>query len=203
MIGILTGAIILSILHPIIPTHWLPIVLIGKSEKWSKGEILGFTAILAFSHTLSTVLIGVLIGFIGYSLSQYQEIFTKFVASFILLVLGIFYIIKHLRQKNPHVHIEISGNRKFITILSLTTVMFFSPCIEIEAYYLAAGTKGWGAVLAVSLIYVLITLTLMEILVILALRGMDIKKFHTLEHKENLITGLVLIALSFINLLIQ
>ncbi len=203
MIGILTGAVVLSVLHSLIPTHWLPIVLIGRSERWSRGEILGFTAILAFSHTLSTILIGILIGFIGYSLSQYQEIFAKFVASLILLTLGVFYIIKHLRQKNPHVHIEVSGNKKFITILSLTTVMFFSPCIEIEAYYLAAGTKGWGAVFAISVIYVFITLTLMEIFVMLALRGMDIKKFHTLEHKENLITGSVLMALSLINLLIQ
>jgi hypothetical protein len=48
----------------------LPLVAISKAEKWSEGETLKVTTITGFSHTLSTVIIGIIVGMIGYKLSN-------------------------------------------------------------------------------------------------------------------------------------
>jgi len=37
MISILTGAFLLSMIHAIMPDHWIPVVMIGKTERWSKS----------------------------------------------------------------------------------------------------------------------------------------------------------------------
>ncbi len=206
MLNVIAGATILSVLHSFIPSHWLPIVVIGKSEGWSRNEILGFTVILSISHTLSTVIIGLLIGIVGYTLSQYQEMLARFIASVVLVALGLWYITRHFNIHNPHAHhgIEVRKGSKLKIISWLSTVMFFSPCIEIEAYYLSAGSMGWMPILAVSLIYVVITLVLMEFFVFLALKGMEVVKIlHRLEHNENLITGIILVILGGVNLFVE
>ncbi len=198
MLGLTVGTFVLSVIHSSLPNHWLPIVLIAKGEGWGWGRVILFTALLALSHTLSTVLIGLVIGFIGYTISQYHEILSKLVASLILAILGIFYISRHLRFGNPHHH----GFGVF-SFFGLLVAMFFSPCIEIEAYYLSAGVMGWEAIITISLIYVITTVILMETYVILALKGFEVAKMHILEHYENLIIGLALVILGALNFILR
>lgn len=74
--------------------------------------------------------------------------------------------------------------------------MFFSPCIEIEAYYFAAGSAlGWFGILLVSSIYFVVTLFGMILLVELGRRGMQRLEANLslLERHEQALTGLVLI----------
>lgn len=198
MLGLTVGTFILSVIHSSLPNHWLPIVLIAKGEGWGGGKVISLTALLALSHTLSTVLIGLFIGFLGYTISQYHEILSGLIASIILIILGIFYISRHFRFGNPHHH----GFGVF-SFFGLLTAMFFSPCIEIEAYYLSAGVMGWGAIITISLIYVITTVILMETYVIMALRGFEVAKMHLLEHYENLLIGAVLVILGILNFILR
>jgi hypothetical protein len=39
MFSIITGSIILSLLHATIPNHWLPVIAIGRKEKWTFQEV--------------------------------------------------------------------------------------------------------------------------------------------------------------------
>ena len=66
---IIVGAFLLSIIHAAIPNHWIPLVALSKSENWNEKSTMGFTAIAGFAHTLSTVIIGIIVGFFGYKLS--------------------------------------------------------------------------------------------------------------------------------------
>ena len=52
MIGLLTATIILSIIHALIPNHWLPLVAVAKAEKWEVKELMlvGFASALS-KHT--------------------------------------------------------------------------------------------------------------------------------------------------------
>ena len=73
--------------------------------------------------------------------------------------------------------------------------MFFSPCIELEAYYFSAGSLGWPGILLVSSVYLVATVLGMLLLVELGLRGAKRIRSNFLEHHEKRITGLLLIAL--------
>src|SRR5690349_2306995 len=98
MIQILSGSILISLLHAMIPNHWLPILAIGRKEGWSLGETVNVTFLSGFAHVLSTVVIGILLGIIGAELSEDMEQFTRVVAPSILVLTGFYFIRQHYRH---------------------------------------------------------------------------------------------------------
>lgn len=142
MITLITGSLILSVLHALIPNHWLPVLAISKKEKWTIGQTTSVTFISGLAHALSTVLIGIAIGVIGVKLSSKVENFTQYIMPGALAGIGLFYIYQHNRHKHFHLHTRPDVKAKNKVILTLTIAMFFSPCLEIEAYFLLAGTHG-------------------------------------------------------------
>ena len=80
MFSIIDVSIILSLLHATIPNHWLPVIAIGKQEKWSVIEVSRVTFIAAIAHGLSTVIIGIILAFIGARIADNIEYFSHFFA---------------------------------------------------------------------------------------------------------------------------
>ena len=205
---IIIGAFLLSIVHASIPNHWLPLVAIGKTEKWTLKETLAVTAISGFAHTLSTIIIGIIVGLIGYKLSESYKFITTIGAPIILIVLGSIYLFIAFSDNKEHHHHHINVDEikkrktKTAIIVSLAIGMFFSPCLEIEAYYFVASSIGWLGILTVSSVYLFVTVVGMLFLVYLASRGIEKLKWHFMEHHEKLITGLVLIVLGVLSLII-
>jgi len=199
MTEILIGSLVLSVIHATIPNHWIPLVAIGKTENWSRNETLWVTVIAGSAHTISTILVGIIIGLVGYKLSSTHEFVTRVVAPLILVILGLIYLIVDLKishhRRDPIEIGSIPKKSKFIIITSLGTAMFFSPCIEIEAYYFTAGTLGWLGIGVVSIVYLIVTVLGMILLVDLGRKGVEKIKWHFLEHHEKRVTGLVLIVL--------
>ena len=188
----------LALVHASIPNHWIPLVAIGKSERWGRIELLTVTAITGFAHTLSTVLIGIIVGFLGYKLSESYSFVVSVVAPSILVVLGIIYLVVDAIGGHRHDFRRADSNLKTpkpAIVASLCVAMFFSPCIEIEAYYFAAGTLGWTGILVVSLIYILVTVLGMLLFVDLGLKGARRIRSHFLEHHEKRVTGVILVVL--------
>jgi nickel/cobalt exporter len=198
---IFSGSLILSVIHALIPNHWIPLIAISKTEKWSKRETLFATFITGFSHTFSTIIIGIIVGFVGIKLSESYHYITQIAAPVILLLLGVIYVLLDLFSSHQHNHLETdeqsikNKKSKPAIITSLSIAMFLTPCFEIEAYYFQAATVGWKGILIVSMVYLLVTLLIMLTLVYLGIKGVSKFKSHFLEHHEKRITGMVLILL--------
>ena len=196
------GSIVLSIIHALIPNHWLPLIAIGKAEKWTQRETLSATLVTAIAHIASTIMIGIAVGFIGYKLSNAFEFISAIIAPMVLIVLGLIYIITDLLHAHRHEHSHLSLNKeaksRFAILASLSLAMFLSPCIELEAYYFQAGTLGWIGILIVSAVYALVTPSLMVLLVYLGAKGLAKFDLHFLEHHVKKITGILLIALGLL-----
>ena len=213
-IQIFLGSLLLSIVHAMIPSHWLPLVAISKAEKWTERETLRVTAITGFSHTLSTVIIGITIGLIGYKLSESYHYITHFVAPIVLILLGLIYFFleyRHSLIKNEHHHhhhidvdeiIQKRKNKRSI-VLTLSIAMFFSPCLEIEVYYFTASRLGWTGIWTVSFVYLFITVFGIITLVFLASKGVQKLKWHFLEHHEKLISGIILVLVGLMAFFIE
>ncbi|MCD8540800.1 MAG: hypothetical protein LRY55_14285 [Leadbetterella sp.] len=191
---ILTGAIIISLLHAVIPNHWLPIIALGRQHQWSTGDVTRITFFTASAHILSTLLIGWILGLTGHELAHNIEHITHIVAPVILIVMGLVYIYRHYRHKHFHLHggpIKATTQRNII--ISLSVAMFMSPCMEIEALFLMAGIQSVGLLLTISLVYAIVTLAGMLLLVRVAYKGLLKFDSHRLEHNAGIITGLTLI----------
>ena len=198
------GSMLLGLIHPLFPNHWIPLIAISKTEKWTNRETIFATLITGFSHTLSTIIIGIIVGFVGIKLSESYSYITKIAAPLILLLIGVIYLLLDFRSSHHHHHFDIGNesmkNRKSkaAIIFTLCIGLFFSPCIEIEAYYFQAATQGWIGILIVSLVYLIMTLTIMVSLVYLGLKGVNKFHSHFLDHHEKSITGIVLIILGML-----
>lgn len=201
---IFIGSLILGLIHPLFPNHWIPLIAISKTEKWTNKETVIATLVTGFSHTLSTIIIGIIVGFVGIKLSESYSYITRVAAPLILFVIGAIYLLLDLRKTHHHHHFDINNEKlkkqkpKLAIIISLCLGMFLSPCFEIEAFYFQAATKGWIGILVVSLVYLILTLSIMVSLVYLGIKGVNKFNSHFLEHHEKMITGIVLIALGLL-----
>ncbi len=203
MFTLVSGSLLLSLLHAIIPNHWLPILAIGRKENWSLNEILKITVIAGLSHVASTLLIGWSLAFFGWELSKWLGNVTPFIAPAVLIVIGTVFIYRHHKHKHFHVDDPKHQNSKTKMIFSLSLAMFFSPCLEIEAYFLASGTQSIWWTVIMSVIYFTVTLTGMVVWVSLAYHGLNKFNWHALEHKAGIITGVTLIVTGAISFLLH
>jgi nickel/cobalt exporter len=201
---IIIGSILLSLLHGIIPNHWLPVIAIGRKENWTMKDVTQVTFLSGLAHALSTIIIGVLLGLLGLELSNRIQHFTHYIAPAVLIAIGIFFIYQHHRHK--HFHLLQAPKRslsKFKIIMALVVAMFLSPCLEIEAYFLMAGTKGWWAVAMIAGLYLIISVSGMVVWVRLAYKGILKLNWHSIEHKAGIITGWTLIITGIISFFIS
>jgi len=204
MLSIFLGSLLISVLHAIIPNHWLPVLAIGRKQQWSLKEVTRVTFLSGLAHALSTIVIGIGLGMLGLQLAQSIKSFTHYVAPAILILLGFFFIYQHHRHKHFHLHQAPKPTlNKNKLIGSLVLAMFLSPCLEIEAYFLLAGSEGWWAVLAIAVTYFLISVTGMVLWVRMAYRGLLKMNWHAIEHKAGIITGWTLVLTGILSFFIS
>ena len=213
MYQIFIGSLILSTIHALIPNHWLPLIAVGKTEKWTRNQTLWATVITGVSHTLSTIIIGIVVGLIGYKLAARYAIISETIAPGILIALGLVYLFRNFYGMHHHSHdhglnadltVKSAKRSRWVAILiSLSIAMFLTPCIEIEANYFQAGTIGWIGIFIVSVVYLSTTVVIMLLLVYLGMKGVKTFNSHFLEHHEKAVTGSVLVALGILALIVK
>ncbi len=202
MTTLIIGAILLSIVHAMIPNHWMPLVILGKAEHWSRRETTFMTVIVGLAHTTSTVIIGILIGLAGVQLSEKFHHFSTHIAPTILVIIGLIYLTLGFWGSSHHHHhhgkIDTKKKSKLAIVSTLGLAMFLSPCMEIEAYYFTAAGFGWIGIMAVSVIYIIVTVSGMVLLAYLGMIGVDRLNWHFLDHNERIVTGGILTILGVI-----
>ena len=204
MYSIIIGSLLISLLHAVIPNHWLPVLAIGKKEGWSLAETSRITFIAGIAHVISTVIIGLLLGMIGGELAHHVEHFSHIIGPSVLILLGLYFVGQHYRHHHFHLQEEqIKKKTKRSIIFALVIAMFLSPCMEIEAYFLLAGAKGWYVMAAIATMYSVITIAGMLIWIRVVYGGLLKLNWHKWEHNAGIITGLVLIITGIISFFIN
>lgn len=193
-IQLIISVLAISILHAILPNHWLPVVAISNNLKWSAGKTAMVTMLAALAHSASTVIIGLFVAYGGMHLDNWLPYF-KFISAGILIVLGVLFIWRH--QHHMHFHLKDVPTEPYkgmVFILgSLLTAMFLSPCLEVGALFLVAGTTSMSASVFIAIVYTLTSAVGMTVFAWLAMQGLKKVDWHKLEHSSGLISGIILI----------
>ena len=184
----------ISILHAILPNHWLPVVAISRQLNWDGRKTAGVTMLAALAHSLSTVIIGILVALGGMTLDGILPYF-KYIAAGILIALGILFIWRH--QHHMHFHLKdiklTPATNMRVIIGTLLMAMFLSPCLEVGALFLVAGTRGIMLTLIIAGIYTITSAIGMTLFAWLALHGLKKMDWHKLEHNSGLVSGIILV----------
>lgn len=199
---IISGSLLLSLVHAAIPNHWLPISAIAKSEGWTMRETMKATLLIGAAHILSTIIVGMLIGVASFQLTNLYSEIIHWGAPCLLFVLGVAYVIADfVNKKHNHNHfdnIEQKQKSKKAIIGAMVLAMFFSPCIELDVYFIPASLWGIECLLAVSATYLVVTVSVMMVLVALVTKGLNKINWHWFEHKQKTITGAILIIMAIV-----
>lgn len=201
MLGVIAGTILLAMVHALIPNHWLPLVAVAKAEGWKQSEVNWVTLLAALAHVTGTVVLGIVLGYIGNELVDDYGTTIRVASSVLLIVFGLIYFTVNL----PHHHHSEQkdviaykrSKRKWILIF--TVMMLLSPCLEVESLFLSAGAYGMGTVFLLSLIYALVSISGILLLVNLGYRGTRLLSAHFIEHNEKRISGVILILVGIVS----
>ncbi len=158
------------------------------------------TLLAGLAHVTGTVLIGLALGWAGIKLTERFETVSSKLIPLILIVMGIFFMWQHHKHHHFHINETRLKNTKphARLVWSLMLMMFLSPCLEIEAFFLSASEIGWWAIGLIALIYALTTVTGMVIWMFFALHGLQKYDWHRIEHNAGLFTGILLILVGLI-----
>ena len=201
MFTVIAGTFLLAMVHALIPNHWLPLVAVARSEKWNARQLNIVTFLAAMAHVIGTVALGIVLGKIGDRLAEDYGRVINVVAPVLLIVFGLIYFTVNLPHHHHQAKKDVEGYRRSHAkwILIFVVMMFLSPCLEVESLFLSAGAYGMPVVIAMSVIYAVMSISGILLLVNLGAKGVNLLPAEFIEHNEKRISGIVLILVGIVS----
>ncbi len=213
---LLTAASI-AFLHTILgPDHYVVFTAMGKARGWSLPKTLRVTVLCGIGHVLSSVIIGAVGLMLGAQLLSLESIegLRGDVAGWALLAFGLMYFAWGLRQAGrthrhthahahddvvhvhehdhhrDHLHVHDERSRTSITPWAIFIIFVLGPCEALIPLFMypAAQQSGW-LVVAVAMVFGLVTLMTMVAAVALTSAGLSKLKLPSLGRWEHAVAG--------------
>jgi len=203
--SIITGLTV-SILHAALPTHWLPFVLASRTQKWTYQKTFSILLIAGSGHIVTTTAIGAGVIWFGIKFHDFFSNGLYWVIVGLVALTGLYNLIQHFRGSqhshcdHAHPHNHNQDYRKVSkdgwAILSLLSLLTFSPCESFLPVYVSAWPAGWFGFAVLSLVLAVGTLGAMIVFMSLVYYSARKVNLNWLEHHERLLIGLILLGLS-------
>lgn len=201
--SLLGGGFVAAFLHAILPTHWLPFVLVGRAQGWGMARTLAATAAAGVAHIVSTALVGALIVAAGLALDHWVEGLLPHLSAVLLFLFGAFYLSRAMIKRpatagGPDYELpepKVSDRAAFGGLIAL---MALSPGEVLLPLYLSSATHGLPLLAGLTLMFALGTVLGMVLLTAVARAGFSILKLERWARFEGAILGLALIGLGLL-----
>ncbi|HEX2854120.1 MAG TPA: hypothetical protein VHO24_12850 [Opitutaceae bacterium] len=208
-----------AFLHAMIPTHWLPFVLVARARKWSWSKTMLVTAFAGMGHVLLTSLLGLGIAWFGFQLDEKLGRAFPWITGGLLVVIGLYYFWQQWRgggirhhhllggrhqpskqcgHEHDHSHWddELKDSRLVSTksgdwaaISGLFVMLTFSPCELFFPVYIAGVQFGWRGFFVLSGILAVATLAGMLLFTWLTRVGLEKIEIKNFERYEAALLG--------------
>jgi hypothetical protein len=156
MLILMMSAALVGFVHSLAPGHWLPVVLLAKSRKWSPRTAAAASLVTASGHVfLSLSLIFVALAAGVKFVEEHEHLFEKY-SGLGLAIFGALYAIYSFRRHSRchgHTHHgpEPTETEKGLKqSLGFLFSVGFSPCIAVFPVFVAASPYGWSGLLLTS-----------------------------------------------------
>lgn len=209
-------------LHSILPDHWVPLAVIGRTQRWSIAHVARVSFLASVGHVLTSLIIAAIVAAIGLQFRSQFETQQGHIVGAILVVTGLGFLVwsltghgGHSHEHESHIHFDAQGHmhepahrahassgasgnssalRRFAAIAGPFGAAA-SPDLTILPVALAASAVGIGAVAGSLISFSVVTIgTFITLTVAATLAGYQVKG-EWLEDHGNLITAIVLIAI--------
>jgi hypothetical protein len=202
-------------LHAILPDHWVPLAVIGRTQRWSVAHVARISFLASIGHVVTSLIIAGIIAAVGLQFRSAFETQQGHIVGVILALTGLGFLIwaftghgghahghrhgppQHHDHDHDHGHehaAEGSLVRRFAAIAGPFGAAA-SPDLTILPVALAASAVGIGAVAGCLASFTAVTIgTFVGLTVAATLAGYQVRG-EWLEEHANLITGGVLLGI--------
>jgi nickel/cobalt exporter len=190
---LIASTLAIAVLHSLAPDHWLPFVMLGRAQHWSRWKLTWITSLAGLGHVTSSLVIGAIGVLIGMAVEDVNlwESSRSSIASLLLIGFGVAYMvwgIKNWGRKHTH---EMN-TAKMVSYWTLFALVVFGPCEPLIPLIFVGYGFGWMAVFGVFVVFGTTTIAMMLVQVHLATVGMRLVRIHWLEHGSHAIAGAVI-----------
>ncbi|MBC7420717.1 MAG: sulfite exporter TauE/SafE family protein [Bdellovibrio sp.] len=210
ILPVLITGLLIAVLHAAIPTHWLPFVMASRAQKWTWSKTQSILIIAGMGHVIMTTLLGALLFVLGMGVYHQVESYFILIASLSIALYGCYQIYQY-KIGHKHTHCDHSHESEHHhldelkktskdgwAILSLLSLLTFSPCEAFLPIYLTSVGHGWMGFVLLSLVLAVGTLVTMLSFAWLSAKTIERYKLDWLEDHEKLIMGVGLIILAIV-----
>jgi nickel/cobalt transporter (NicO) family protein len=195
--SIVAAGVVVAFLHAATPTHWLPFVLVGRAQAWSRARTLGVTALAGLGHSLFTAALGLAVTGVGLMVEpQLGRLFPRLVGLG-LIAFGVFYIVRHARRPAealaPAQPVRRYGSDA-AAVWGLVALLTFTPSEALLPVYLANVDQGWQGFATLSVVLTTATTVGMLLFTSLFMAGAHWLRLERLARYELLLVGAILCA---------
>ena len=205
-----------AVLHALIPDHWLPFVLMGRSRRWSLARTLALAGAGGIIHVCLAVGLGVAVIALGRSgaeaAARRAGETLEFLSAIALALFGFLYgALSWWRERRHHAapdggaghgaseeghhhgHLLERWFRADLTALSLVVVIGVSPCaLALPILLASAASLGVGGVLVVAASFGAVTLITTVGITLFAVLGTRNLDFPLLSRYGDLASGILI-----------
>lgn len=186
----------IAFLHSLAPDHWMPFAAIAKVQRWSKSKLLWITFVSGLAHVGVSIAFGMIGILLGFSLSRLQNMEGNrgAIALWLLIGFGIAYMLWGLKKAREHAHIvdEEKLREKTVAIWTLFAIFILGPCESLVPLVFLGYNYGYPGVLSVSIVFSVVTITMMLVQSLLVFMGIQWIKNDIAERYSHAFAGLVI-----------
>lgn len=196
--ALMAGGLTAAFLHAALPTHWLPFVLVGRAQGWSRGRLLWAVLAAGLAHTASTAVIGGLMAAAGLALERWMHGVLPWISAGLMFALGGHALLRARRMavaSGPDIEVVEPRAADSAAFWGLVVLLAASPGETLLPLYLSAATSGWPVLAALTVVFAAGTIAGMSAFTLLARAGASLLRLERWARHEGIVLGLALIAL--------
>jgi len=187
-----------AFLHALAPDHWMPFAAIGKAQNWSKPKLLWITFISGLGHVGISIIFSIIGIILGFSLSKLKAVegHRGEVALWLLIGFGVAYMIWGIKKARERKHESIDEEKlkaRTVAVWTMFAVIILGPCEPLIPLVFLGYNYGYAGIMAVSVVFSIITIIMMLVQSLLALMGIQWLKNDLADRYSHAFAGLVII----------
>jgi putative Mn2+ efflux pump MntP len=186
-----------GVFHTLVPDHWVPIALVARKHGWTRSQTARAAAIAGLGHTVSTLIIAIIVWYAGVVFAERFGRDVDIVTSALLFGFGAWVVIgavRELRESPPaHSHLQPTSSRT-----ALLLIVGSSPMVEGIPAFFAASRYGIALIAVMSIVFAVSTIATYVGLCVASASGLQRMSFGPLERYGEILSGAIIMALGIV-----
>lgn len=190
--------------HAVLPDHWVPLALVGRTQKYPLARVARLAGLAGVAHVLVSLVLGAVLIGIGLQFRSTIEQAQGAIVGGMLILTGAAFVALEFVHGHGHGHGHdhghhhddhghVAGRLRGVAGIMVPFGAAASPDLTILPVFLAASAAGAFAAVGALLVFTLVTITTIVSLTLFACFGAHQFEGRWLERWGNGITALVLI----------